>query len=77
MLGSSFVHGPSSRNEICSEQICLLPARLTWQCALIQASTWSFCAAQSAPITIARQAWFSVILAMSCVFFSSEPGSSL
>ena len=29
MLGSSFVHGPSSRNEICSEQICLLPARLT------------------------------------------------
>jgi hypothetical protein len=40
----------------------LLAARATtWQCALIQASTWLSFAFGSAAITIARQAWSSVI----------------
>ena len=38
MLGSCVVHPPLSRNEICSEQTCLLPTLLTWQCALIHVS---------------------------------------
>src|SRR5207244_12628676 len=38
MLGKSFTHGPSSEKESCSEQICLLPERDTWHCALIHVS---------------------------------------
>ena len=77
MLGNHLTHGPSNENEICSEQLCLPPARVTWQCALTHAST-RFCFDSGfAPMTSARQAWFSVIFEISCVFFSSEPGFSL
>ena len=55
MLGSRFVQAPSSKNESCSEQICLLPARLMWQCALIHASTRLSFAPQLAAMTMARQ----------------------
>src|SRR5207244_8471744 len=77
MLGKSFTHGPSSEKESCSEQICLLPARETWQCALIHASTRFSFDFRLTPITSARQAWFSVIRAINCVFFSGESRFSL
>src|SRR5437879_10963292 len=51
----------SSEKESCSEQICLFPARLTWQCALTQASTRFSFEFRFAPITSARHAWFSAI----------------
>src|SRR5207244_5999474 len=76
MLGSCVVQLPLSKNEICSEQTCLLPTLLTWQCALIQALTWLSSASQSASMTIARHAWFSVIRAIHCVLFCNELGSS-
>ena len=68
---------PLSEKESCSEQICLLPARLTWQCALIQACTPLSGAAGSAAMTMARQAWSSVISEMSAVFLPNESGASL
>src|ERR1043165_8537183 len=77
MLGSKRADGPSSRNDSCSEQTCLLPARLTWQWTLIHASTRFSFAAGFAPITIARQAWSSVISEMIRVFSGSDPGASL
>src|SRR5687768_2020567 len=77
MLGSSLADGPSSKNESCSEQTCLLPARLTWQWTLIHASTRFSFAPGLAPITIARQAWSSVISEIVLVFRGREPGSSL
>ena len=77
MFGSKRAEGPSSKNESCSEQTCLVPEPLTWQCALIHASTRLSLAAGSAPITIARQAWFSVILEMIAVFWGSDPAVSL
>src|SRR5947207_15561444 len=77
MLGSSLTIPPSSRNEICSEQTRLVPARLRWQWALIHASIRSFLARGSAPITIARQAWFSVVRASNRQLRLRAPGSAL
>jgi hypothetical protein len=65
----------ASRNESCSEQTCL--RRPTWQCALIQASTPLSFDPGSAAMTIARQAWFSVICEMIAVFLPNESGASL
>src|SRR5438046_596873 len=77
MFGNRPTDLPRSEKEICSEQICLLPARETWQCALIQAAIPFSCAAGSAAMTIARQAWFSVICEMVLVFAPNESGVSL
>src|SRR5256885_16381788 len=77
MFGNSRADGPSSKNESCSEQTCLLPARLTWQWTLIHASTRFSFAEGLAAITIARQAWSSVISETICVFLGSDPAASL
>src|SRR5205807_3799154 len=77
MLGSSLTETPARKNESCSEQIRFAPLRLIWQCALIHASTRSCFVDESAPMTMARQAWFSVICERISVLRASDPGSSL
>jgi hypothetical protein len=77
IFGSAFALSPSSRKVICSEQSCLVPWPVWWQCALIQASAEGAGAPGFEKIKIARQGCFAAMVEMISVSAARALGSSV